>query len=75
MLYEVYSITDAGEHLEGRRSGLRAAFKFGRALWREYREAAQISVRLDGVEICGDVTEMSLSCRKWYFGEYRGLRI
>lgn len=74
-MYDIYSVTDAGEHLEGRRTGLRAAFKLGRKLWREYKGAARISVRLEGVEICGDVSEMSLSCRKWYFGDNRGLPV
>lgn len=74
-MYEIYSITDAGEHLEGRRSGLGAALAFGRKVWREYKEAARVSVRLDGVEICGDICEMSLSNRKWHCGKYRGLWI
>ena len=74
-MYEVYSVTDAGEHREGRRSGLRAAFALGRRVWREYRGAARVSVRLDGVEVCGDVCEMSLSLRRWHCGDNRGLRI
>lgn len=72
-VYEIYSITDAGEHLEARRTGLRAAFAVARKLWREYREAAVISVRIDGVEIERDVTQMYLSRRKWHFGWRRGL--
>lgn len=59
--YEIYAIIDgAGEQLEGRRATLRAAFALGRRLWREYKGAARVSVRLDKTEICGDVCDMTI---------------
>lgn len=75
-MYEVWAQiidSDAAEICEGKRTGLRAAFAFARKLWREYRGAAKISVRLDGVVIEDEISEMSLSLRKWHVGERRGL--
>lgn len=71
----VHSILDSviGEHLEGRRTGLRAAFKLARQRWREYGGQAVIVVRWNGVEVTRDITEMSLSRRKWHFGKERGI--
>lgn len=71
-MYEVWSQVDAGEYCEGKRTGLRAAFALARKLWREYRGAAQISVRLDGIVLENDICSMYLSHRKWSC-EYRGL--
>ena len=74
MAYEIYAVNDSGEHLEARRSGLRAAFAVARKLWREHRGTAEISVRYDGWEIERDITQMSLSRKKWHTGQRRGLR-
>ena len=63
-MYEIYAVNDSGEHLEARRSGLRAAFAVARKLWREHRGTAEISVRYDGWEIERDITQMSLSRKK-----------
>lgn len=71
-MYEVWATNESGERCDGKRTGLRAAFALARKLWREYRGAAQISVRLDGVVIEDDICNMILARRKWSC-EHRGL--
>lgn len=47
-------------HLEGRRSGMKAAFALARKRWREYKGTAKIEVRWDGTLIADNPSDFYL---------------
>jgi hypothetical protein len=71
--FEIASITDAGRHVEARRSSLKAALMMARKFHREYRGAARIEVRWHGTVIADDPSDIAAMLRHWSVGKTWGM--
>lgn len=74
MAYTIHSITEAGEHMDGARKGLRAALSLARQRWREYRcdtSGVRIVVKWGGVIVADDPSDFTLSRRRWHMDPFR----